>query len=169
MALALNWLISLPTRNKNTIDLFMTNKQSLVTRGKPLPGVSDRAIVFIEVARKSLRKRLSRSKKKAYRKAQLNSTPEDITKYKQLQNNTQQECKKAYNNFVRDTVTSYKNPKKMYYFSSSKRCESSGVQIPKSNAFGHSNPKSKAEILNSHFSSFFTEEDFSKTTTMDSV
>ncbi|XP_052262435.1 uncharacterized protein LOC127866083 [Dreissena polymorpha] len=91
----------------------MTNKQSLVTRGKPLPGVSDRAIVFIEVARKSLRKRLSRSKKKAYRKAQLNSTPEDITKYKQLQNNTQQECKKAYNNFVRDTVTSYKNPKKI--------------------------------------------------------
>jgi hypothetical protein len=40
-------------------------------------------------------KRLSRRKKiKAYRKSKFNSTPEDLTKYKQLQNDTQQECKK---------------------------------------------------------------------------
>ena len=101
-------------------------------------------------------------------KANLSSSKPDLTKYKQLQKDTQYECKKAYNIYVRDIVSDDKNPKKLYSFINSKRCDSSGAPLLKRNGVGHSDPKIKATILNDQFSSIFTEEDTSLMPTLDS-
>jgi hypothetical protein len=113
-------------------------------------------------------KRLSRRKKKAYKQANLRGSHENLPNFNNLQKDTQRECKQAYNTYVNNLVTSDKNPKKLYSFISSKRCESSGVSVIKDNGVGHSDPKVKAKILNNQFSSVFTREDLTNTPTMDS-
>ena len=55
----------------------------------------------------------SRRKKRAFRRARQSDKPEDMAHYKRLQKDTKYECKKAYNSYVRDTVSSDKNPKKL--------------------------------------------------------
>ena len=40
--------VDFPTRQDNTLDLFLTNRPSLVTRCEPLPGLSDHEIVYTE-------------------------------------------------------------------------------------------------------------------------
>ena len=37
-----------PTRERNTLDVFITNRPSLIQKCKPVPGVSDHDIVFVE-------------------------------------------------------------------------------------------------------------------------
>ena len=228
-------VIKFPTRGDNILDLFSTNRPSLVTRCKSMPGVSDHDIAFVEAHIKAVRKkpprrkillwtkanpetlktavsdfstsfmeacsentdvetmwcqfkegclqimeekvpsklsstrhsqpwinkkikRLSRRKKRAYRKAKKSGEEADQANYKRLQKETQYECKKAYNTYIKDIVTEDK-PKKLYSFINSKRCDSSGVPLLKKNGIGYSDPKNKAAILNDQFSSVFTEED----------
>ncbi|CAG2201493.1 unnamed protein product [Mytilus edulis] len=40
--------VTFPTRLDNTLDLFLTNRPSLINRCSPLPGISDHDAVFIE-------------------------------------------------------------------------------------------------------------------------
>ena len=228
-------MIKFETRGKNTLDLFITNRPSLVIRTKPLPGVSDHDIVFAEVDTKAVHKklpsrkillwkkadmdslklrvgkfsesfigsntantdintlwntfksncttiindlipskmsssrvsqpwitgqlkRMTRQKKRAYRKAKKSGDEQDITAYKTLQKNVQHQCKKAYNEYINNLVAGNNNPKKLYSFISSKRQDSSGVTLLKRNGIGHCDPSAKATILNNQFSSVFTEE-----------
>ena len=44
----LTQMVNFPTRLTNILDLFITNMPSLVLSCKPLPGISDHEIVFIE-------------------------------------------------------------------------------------------------------------------------
>ncbi|MCG8034813.1 MAG: hypothetical protein JAZ03_21935, partial [Candidatus Thiodiazotropha taylori] len=237
-------MIKFPTRGNNTLDLFITNRPSLIVKTKPAPGLSDHDIVFVEAgtqaARKKLPKRkiflwknvnteamgteidkftsdftqkyttstdinvlwstfkttcisimdeqvptkqtssrfnqpwinrklkrLTRRKKRAYMRSKKSGTQEHQDAYKQLQKDTQRECKKAYNTYVEDLVSTDRNPKKLYTFINGKRCESSGVPLLKKDGLGYSDPKSKARILNEQFSSVFTQEDTSRTPSMD--
>jgi hypothetical protein len=55
--------IKFPTRMDRTLDIFLTNRPSLVNRSEPLPGISDHDIVFVDsniVAkrRKPIRRRI---------------------------------------------------------------------------------------------------------------
>lgn len=237
-------MVTFPTRGKNTLDLFITNRPSLVEKIKPAPGVSDHDIVFIQtnsvVPRKrpprrklllwnkadttklsdSIRnfsteftrdntestdvnflwnrfkdfcteaieasvpsklsstrfsqpwvnrkvKRLSRQKKRAYRKAKMTNSSADFDTYKRLQKDTRAECRRAHNTYVSDLV-SENNSKKLYTFIKGRRCDSSGVSSLRSNGVSFSDPKTKATLLNNQFCSVFTEEASSNMPTMDS-
>ena len=226
-------MIKFPTRGSNTLDLFITNRPTLVTRSKAVPGVGDHDIVFVEVHSRALRKklpsrkihlwnkldfdtarplvsqlsgrildthtedtdvetlwdsfkkecshfldnevpskqtssrftqpwinrkikRLSRRKKRAYKKAKTSGNVDDTERYKRLQKDTTYECKKAYNTYIGDMVAD--SPKKLYSFISSKRCDSSGVPLLKKDGIGYSDPRNKASILNDQFCSVFTDE-----------
>ena len=45
---SLEQVVTFPTRLQNTLDLFLTNRPSLVNRCTPIPGIADHDIVFIE-------------------------------------------------------------------------------------------------------------------------
>ena len=102
-------------------------------------------------------KRISRKKKRAYKKAKHSRSENDIQRYKQLQKESQYECRKAYNGYVNDIVTN-DNSKKLYSFIKGKKCESSGIAPLKKDGIAHSDPRIKATILNNQFSSVFSEE-----------
>lgn len=48
----LEQIVSFPTRKDHVLDLFMTNRPSLVNRCEPLPGIVDHDIVFIDITAK---------------------------------------------------------------------------------------------------------------------
>ena len=61
-------------------------------------------------------KELSRRKKRAFWKTKKSGKPDDTERYKCLLKDMKHECRKAYNSYVKDTVSSDKNPKKLYSF-----------------------------------------------------
>ncbi|CAC5381183.1 unnamed protein product [Mytilus coruscus] len=62
--------VHFPTRGPNILDLFLTNRPSLINRCEPVPGISDHEIVFIDssiaVMRQKPIKRIIQMWKKAY-------------------------------------------------------------------------------------------------------
>ncbi|XP_052224149.1 uncharacterized protein LOC127839803 [Dreissena polymorpha] len=229
-------MVDFPTRGNNTLDLFLTNRPSLIERCKPLPGISDHEAVFIQARSTAARlkpsprkillwknantteissaildfsrdytsrytketninilwktfrdfvetslkthvpskmtstrfnqpwisqktKRLSRRKKRAYLRARSTRSEADKLLYKQACKETQHECRRAYNTYIRDMVTTDRNPKKLYTLVKSKRCDSCGISPLKQDGLAHSDPTTKATILNDQFCSVFTSED----------
>ena len=59
-------------------------------------------------------KRISRRKKRAYKRAKHSCSNSDLQQYRQLQKESQYECKKAYDSYVSDILTSDKYSKKLY-------------------------------------------------------
>ena len=55
-------------------------------------------------------------------------------------------------------MTSDKNSKKLCAFIKGRKCDSSGISPLRKDGIAHSNPRTKATILNEQFSSVFTEE-----------
>ena len=103
-------------------------------------------------------KRISMRKKRAYKRAKHSCSISDLQRYRQLQKESQYECKKAYGSYVSDIVTSDKNSKKLYTFIKGKKCDISGISSLRKDGIAHSDPRTKATILNEQFSSVFTEE-----------
>ena len=58
-------------------------------------------------------------------------------------------------------VTMDRNPKKLYSLVKGKRCDNSGISPLKTDGVAHSDPATKAAILNDQFCSVFTEEETS--------
>ena len=104
-------------------------------------------------------KRLSRRKKRALRRARHTQKPEDLTRYKELQKTTQRECRIVYNSYIRTTVSEDRDPKKLYSFIKSRRCDSSGIAPLRRDGLLQNDSKTKATMLNQQFTSVFTEED----------
>ena len=102
--------------------------------------------------------RISRRKKRAYKRAKHSCSNSDLQWYRQLQKESQYECKKAYDSYISDMVTSDKNSKKLYTLMKGKKCDSSGISPLRKDGIAHSDPRTKATILNEQFSSVFTEE-----------
>ena len=75
-------------------------------------------------------KSLSIHKKRALRRFRHTQKPEDLTRYKELQKTTQRECRKAYNSYIRTTVSEDPGLKKLYSFFKSRRYDSSGIAPP---------------------------------------
>ncbi|XP_045160866.2 uncharacterized protein LOC123525785 [Mercenaria mercenaria] len=231
-------IVNFSTRGNNTLDLFITNRPSLVSRCKPVRGVSDHDAVFIQAQTSASRvkppprkilvwknadstniqsavsdfsidfiarydhkadvntlwttfrnfvedtitahvpskmtssrfnqpwitrkaKRLSRRKKRAFHRARASGKEVDMDRYKQLAKDTKYESRRAYNSYIRDLVSTDRNPKKLYSLVKGKRCDKSGISPLKSNGVTHSDPTTKAKILNDQFSGVFYREDTS--------
>ena len=46
---SLHQSVKSPTRNSNTLDLFITNRSTLINRCKVIPGISDHEVVFVNI------------------------------------------------------------------------------------------------------------------------
>ena len=96
-------------------------------------------------------------------RAKRTKKKEDWAAYKKSKKESQRECRRAYsshvNNLVSDEQTG--NPKKLYSFIKSKKCDANGVN--------YSDSVKKADILNHQFTSVFTEEDLSSVPELNST
>ena len=106
-------------------------------------------------------KRLSRRKKRAYDRAKRTNRQEDWHKFKVLTCKSRKACKSAYNNYVQKCVNpgETNNPKKLFSFIKSRKCENDGVAPLRDKGKIHINDKEKANILNAQFSSVFSKPD----------
>lgn len=103
-------------------------------------------------------KRLSRRKKRAYKRAKKSSKPADWDRFKKLTNECRKACKSAFNNFVKNCVSpdGVNNPKKLFRFIKSRKCENDGVAPLRDNGSLHIDNTKKANILNKQFSNVFS-------------
>ena len=110
----------------------------------------------------STTKRLSRRKKRSFKKQRKSKKKRDIARYHRLKTESQRECRKAYHSYIQNFIDpeAKSNPKKFWAFIKSKRQENSGV-APLRNRDGilYSDSKMKAEILNEQFSSVFNKDE----------
>ena len=102
---------------------------------------------------------LSRKKKKYYKKAQRTRSDQDMAKYQATKKLVQSECRKAYyqyiNSMIGESNQNGGNLKKFWSFIKSKKNDNSGVAPLKKNGIVHSDSQTKADILNTQFSTVF--------------
>ena len=98
-------------------------------------------------------KRHSRQKKKAYNKAKASKKTNDWDHYKSIKKKCQIECRKAYNNYVSTMLNNNikSNPKRLWSFNKSKRCNSTGIAPLSKGGNNHSSNLEKNNILNDQF------------------
>ena len=72
--------VDFATRGANILDLFITNRPSLVTRQHPIPGVSDHNIVFSEVQTHVPRKRPIKRKILLWKNADMDIIRTEVSK-----------------------------------------------------------------------------------------
>ena len=60
----LEHMVDFPTRNQNILDLFMTNRPTLINRCEPMPGISDHDMVYINSNVSAKREKLSTYERK---------------------------------------------------------------------------------------------------------
>ncbi|KAK3092025.1 hypothetical protein FSP39_024520 [Pinctada imbricata] len=232
----LQQMVDFPTRRGAILDLFITNRPSLINKIRPLPGVSDHEVLFIDtnVEVKHQRppkrkiylwnraniqglqddfesfstdfvnqhditqpvddlwnkiksscqhhldkhvpskmttqrynqpwitrdlKRISRRKKRAFKRYRMSNSAKDYEKYHDLKSKSHVLCKQRYNEYVNSIVMDEnQKPKRLWSFVKSKRTDACGVSTLKQNGVPHSDSKMKAEILNKQFTSVFTSE-----------
>ena len=107
---------------------------------------------------------IDKTENKAFRKARTTGKPSDKKRYQKLNSSCQKNIRAVQDNYMRDIISpdAAKNPKKFWSFIKGKKQESSGV-APLRHTDGtlHSNPHTKADILNCQLKSVFTKEDMS--------
>ena len=107
-------------------------------------------------------KRILRRKCRAFNKARRTNKARDWDRFKLLKKEAQKVCRNSYNNYVHDIIHSVPagcRNKKLGALVKAKRCDNIGVAPLKDGGFLHSDPRSKANILNRQFSSVFSTDD----------
>jgi hypothetical protein len=107
-------------------------------------------------------KRATRRKARAFKKARRTNTYRHWKRFRYLKKESQKSCRKAYNNYVYDIVCSEPgsgSKKRLGALVKSKRCDQMGVSPLKESGFLHTDPKTKANILNRQFTSVFSVDD----------
>ena len=104
---------------------------------------------------------LSRRKRRAYRKVRRTNNDKDWAHFKSVQKINKKECKRAHDNYVNTMVNDGGNKKKLYSVVKNKKIDSPGVASLKKDDNTAGDARGKAEVLNSQFSSVFTEEGYS--------
>jgi hypothetical protein len=61
--------VDFPTRSDATLDIFLTNRPTLINKGEPLPGISDHEVVFIDSSLKARRNRPPKRKVHIWKRA----------------------------------------------------------------------------------------------------
>ena len=77
----LTQMVDFPTRNKNTLDIFATNRPTLVNKCIPLPGISDHDIVYIESSLKAVYTPPAKRKQMLWSKANVNQLKDLINDF----------------------------------------------------------------------------------------
>ena len=95
-----------------------------------------------------------------YNQAKALNTPETWTKYRELKQLTQRQCRKAYYHFIANLTDANKlgNSIKFWLFIKSKRKDQCKVPPLVYNGVTHTDDPTKANILNNQFTSVFTNE-----------
>ena len=88
-----------------------------------------------------------------YNRARTTKKKEDWAAYKKLKKDNQRERRRSYSSHVSNLMSDEQtgNPKKLYSFIKSKKCDASGVAPLTSNGLNHSNSVKTANILNDQF------------------
>ena len=178
-------MINTPTRGRNILDVFFTNRPSLVVSCDVLSGISDHEIVcilskisatYLQDSRRhkmtSTRfgppwltnniKRLSKKKQRWYNIARSTNLERDWALYQKLKSETQQACHKSYNGYLSTLLDRNNNcTKRFWSFIKSKRTDQMGINTLQSQGISYTDSVAKANILNKQFSSVFTREDLS--------
>ena len=103
-----------------------------------------------------------RRKQRAYNRAKRTRSQNDWNIFKTLTKESRKECKRAYNNYTRDCIYPdlKNNPKRFFFFIKSRKCENIGVSSLRDNKGKvHTDDKGKANILNTQFTSVFSNDD----------
>ena len=74
-------IVNFPTRGDNTLDLFLTNRPSLVNRCEPVPGLSDHEIVFVESDAQATRVKPVRRRIHLWNKANVSDVRNSVQKF----------------------------------------------------------------------------------------
>jgi hypothetical protein len=235
----LSQIVDVPTRGRNILDLFLTNRPQLINRLTVIPGISDHDAVFIDTnvcaprkkppsrpiymwgkantinikskcaalsstilnmisdakapcintiweifrdgcnliikdevpSRKSSQRftqpwisrdvrRITRQKRRWFRRAKKSNSSRDWAKYKDLKRRAQYSCRQAHDRHINTMLSDdCDNPKVFWSYIKSRRKDSQGVSSLKKNGLTFCEPQAKANILNDQFSSVFTKED----------
>ena len=96
-------------------------------------------------------KRITRRKQRAYnRRTNKPTTSREHRKYKELQKQTKELCKSAYNTYINNLISpdNSTNPKRLYSYIKNQRKDQSGIQqLQDKDAFIRSDSLTKANIL----------------------
>ena len=95
-------------------------------------------------------------------RAKITRSQNDWNIFKILTKKFRKECKRAYNNYIRDCTCPVlkNNPKRFFSFIQSRKCENIGESSQKDNKYKiHTDDKEKANILNTQFASIFSNDD----------
>ena len=113
--------------------------------------------------------RLCKKKQKLFKKAKKTKQPAHWSNYKNFRKFVRNNLKEARNNYICNTLKNSLNDNPKTFWSYIKRLKSNSVGVSDltSNGVLHSDPKTKANILNNQFFSVFTIEDTKQLPTTD--
>ena len=110
---------------------------------------------------------LSRRKQRAFKKARATNKQSDWHRYKKIQKEAQQACRRAHDDYISNMVSEPgSNNKKLFVYINDMKFDSSGVTPLKKDGISYSEPTDQVEILNEQFVSAFTKEDCTSIPTM---
>ena len=101
-------------------------------------------------------KRLARKKKRWFKKLRETNSDKVKERYRDIKKECQQACCKAHQSYLNTMFEDDKNNKKLWTYIKSKNKEQCGIPDLKANNQIIKTPKEKANILNSQFSSVFS-------------
>ena len=112
-------------------------------------------------------KRISRRKQRAYNICRNKPTiSREHRKHRELQKQTKQLLKSAYDTYINNLISpdNSTNPKRLYTYIKHQRNDQSGIQqLQDKDGFIRSDSLTKANILNQHFPSVFTQNEDTST------
>ena len=106
-------------------------------------------------------KRILRRKSRSFQKARRTNKARDWNRFKRLKKEAQKVCRNTYNRYIHDIIHSEPadgRNKKLGALVKAKRSDQMGVAPLKEGGFLHSDPKTKANILNRQFTSVFSSD-----------
>ncbi|XP_072043470.1 uncharacterized protein [Amphiura filiformis] len=104
-------------------------------------------------------KRACRRKARAFKKARKTNKQRDWLRYRRLKKESQTVCRQTYSNYLTNIICSDPgNNKRLGALIKARRCDQAGVAPLKEGNLLHSDPLTKAGILNRQFSSVFTND-----------
>ena len=111
-------------------------------------------------------RRLSRKKKRAFKRARATKKQSDWHRYKKIQKDAQQACQRAHDYISNMVCELGSNNKKLFAYIKGLKCDSSGLAPQKKDDINYLEPTDQVEILNEQFVSAFTKEDCTSIPTM---
>ncbi|XP_071476159.1 uncharacterized protein [Diadema antillarum] len=104
-------------------------------------------------------KRICHRKTRSYAKAKRTQKERDWKRYRKLKKEAQTSCRKAYNKYLNDIISSEPGAsKRLGAIIKAKRCDQTGVASLEEGQQLFTDPKTKADLLNRQFASVFTRD-----------